>query len=95
MSVDLLAQWQADEAAVRARRTRATGTIAASEASGRAGLAVLCDGRLPTEGRTIHVGRQAATADGRLVGPDGRLYAHASSTCLVFDWPGTASQSSP
>jgi len=39
------------------------------------------------EGRTIHVGRQVATADGRLVGPDGKLYAHASTTCLVFDLP--------
>lgn len=24
-------------------------------------------------------------AEGRLVGPDGKLYAHASTTCLVFD----------
>jgi uncharacterized protein (TIGR00369 family) len=39
------------------------------------------------EGRTIHVGRQIATAEGRLVGPDGRLYAHASTTCLIFDLP--------
>lgn len=183
MSVDVLAQWRADEAAVRARRTRPTGTIAAAEAGGRSGLEVLrdmVDGRLPAapmaesldfllvrvalgeatfqgrpgprflnpmgglhggwyatlldsavgcavhaalppgrayttlefkinlvraigpdvplvraEGRTIHVGRQTATADGRLVGPDGRLYAHASTTCLVLELPGTASQSGP
>lgn len=37
------------------------------------------------EGRLIHGGRQVATAEGRLVGPDGKLYAHASTTCLVFD----------
>ena len=37
------------------------------------------------EGRLVHGGRQVATADGRLVGPDGKLYAHASTTCLVFD----------
>lgn len=37
------------------------------------------------EGRLVHSGRQVATAEGRLVGPDGRLYAHASTTCLVFD----------
>ena len=37
------------------------------------------------EGRIIHLGGQTATADARLVGPDGRLYAHASTTCLVFD----------
>jgi acyl-coenzyme A thioesterase PaaI-like protein len=24
-------------------------------------------------------------AEGRLVGPDGKLYAHASTTCLVLD----------
>lgn len=37
------------------------------------------------EGRLVHGGRQVATAEGRLIGPDGRLYAHASTTCLVFD----------
>jgi uncharacterized protein (TIGR00369 family) len=39
------------------------------------------------EGKVVHVGRQVATAEGRLVGHDGRLYAHASTTCLVFDAP--------
>ncbi len=37
------------------------------------------------EGKVIHVGRQVATAEGRIVGPDGKLYAHASTTCLIFD----------
>lgn len=37
------------------------------------------------EGRVIHAGRQTATAEGRIVGPDGKLYAHASTTCLFFD----------
>jgi uncharacterized protein (TIGR00369 family) len=37
------------------------------------------------EGKVIHMGRQVATAEGRLTGPDGKLYAHASTTCLVFD----------
>lgn len=37
------------------------------------------------EGRVIHAGRQVATAEGRLVGPDGKLYAHGTTTCLVFD----------
>ncbi|MGM8886530.1 PaaI family thioesterase [Psychrobacter sp. 1U2] len=37
------------------------------------------------EANTIHVGRQTATAEGRIVGPDGKLYAHATTTCLVFD----------
>lgn len=39
------------------------------------------------EGRLIHAGRQVATAEGRIVGPDGKLYAHASTTCLIFDHP--------
>jgi uncharacterized protein (TIGR00369 family) len=37
------------------------------------------------EGRVVHAGSQVATAEGRLVGPDGKLYAHASTTCLIFD----------
>lgn len=36
-------------------------------------------------GRVIHIGGRIATADGRLVGPDGTLYAHATTTCLIFD----------
>lgn len=40
------------------------------------------------EGSVIHPGRQVATAEGRLYGPDGTLYAHATTTCLVFDLPG-------
>ncbi|MFX1678557.1 PaaI family thioesterase [Mitsuaria sp. CC2] len=38
-------------------------------------------------GRVRHVGRQMATAEADLVGHDGKLYAHASTTCLVFDPP--------
>jgi uncharacterized protein (TIGR00369 family) len=43
--------------------------------------------RVRAEGKVIHCGRQLATADARLVGPDGTLYAHATTTCLVFDIP--------
>lgn len=43
--------------------------------------------RVRAEGRVLHCGRQLATAEARLVGPDGTLYAHATSTCLVFDFP--------
>jgi uncharacterized protein (TIGR00369 family) len=39
------------------------------------------------EARLVHGGRQVATAEARLVGPDGRLYAHATTTCLIFDLP--------
>jgi uncharacterized protein (TIGR00369 family) len=41
--------------------------------------------RVRAIGQLIHLGGQTATADARLVGPDGKLYAHASTTCLVFD----------
>lgn len=40
------------------------------------------------EGKVIHAGRQVATAEGRIVGPDGKLYAHATTTCMVFDHTG-------
>ena len=40
------------------------------------------------EGQVIHAGKQVATAEGRIVGPDGKIYAHATTTCLVFDQPG-------
>ena len=43
--------------------------------------------RVRAEGKVIHCGRQLATAEARLVGPDGNLYAHATTTCLVFDNP--------
>ncbi len=43
--------------------------------------------RVRAEGRVLHCGRQLATAEARLVGPDGTLYAHATTTCLVFELP--------
>ena len=39
------------------------------------------------DGNVIHLGRRMATADARLTGPDGKLYAHASTTCFLFDTP--------
>ncbi len=44
-------------------------------------------GPLRAIGTVIHCGRQLATAEGKVVGPDGKLYAHATTTCLVFDLP--------
>jgi uncharacterized protein (TIGR00369 family) len=41
--------------------------------------------RVRAIGRVIHCGRQLATADAQLIGPDGTLYAHATTTCLVFE----------
>jgi uncharacterized protein (TIGR00369 family) len=41
--------------------------------------------RVRAEGRVLHCGRQLATAEAKLLGPDGTLYAHATTTCLVFE----------
>ena len=35
----------------------------------------------------VHAGRQLATAEARIVDADGKLYAHGSTTCLVFPAP--------
>jgi len=43
--------------------------------------------RVRAEGKVLHCGRQLATAEARLYGPDGTLYAHATTTCLVFELP--------
>ncbi len=43
--------------------------------------------RVRAEGYLLHCGRQLATAEGRLVGPDGTLYAHSTTTCLIFELP--------
>lgn len=43
--------------------------------------------RVRAEGKVVHCGRQLATAEARLFGPDGTLYAHATTTCLVFELP--------
>ena len=50
--------------------------------------ATLKSGPLRAIGTVIHCGRQMATAEARIVGPDGKLYAHATTTCLVFQMPG-------
>ena len=39
---------------------------------------------LRAEGRVLHAGRTMRTATGELRGADGKLYAHATSTCLVM-----------
>ena len=41
--------------------------------------------RVRAEGRVLHCGRQLATAEAKLFGPDGTLYAHSTTTCLVFE----------
>lgn len=44
-------------------------------------------GPLRAIGQVLHVGRRLATAEARIDGPDGKLYAHGSTTCLVFETP--------
>ncbi len=41
-------------------------------------------GRVRAEGRVIHPGNRAATAEGNLYDARGKLLAHATTTCLVF-----------
>lgn len=36
------------------------------------------------EAKVIHVGGRTATAEGRVVDAGGKLYAHATTTCLIF-----------
>ncbi|MEY4694136.1 MAG: hypothetical protein RLZZ95_585 [Pseudomonadota bacterium] len=40
------------------------------------------------EGKVIHAGKQVATAEGRIVDAEGKVYAHATTTCLIFDHAG-------
>jgi len=44
-------------------------------------------GPVRSEGRTLSVGRRTATAEGRITDAKGRLLAHATTTCLVFEIP--------
>ncbi len=48
--------------------------------------------RVQAVAEVVHCGRQLATAQGQLLGPDGSLYAHATCTCLIFDLPESTPQ---
>jgi uncharacterized protein (TIGR00369 family) len=41
-------------------------------------------GPLRCEAKVVHVGRSTGTAEGRLTGADGKLYAHGTTTCLIM-----------
>jgi uncharacterized protein (TIGR00369 family) len=41
-------------------------------------------GKLRAIGKTLHVGKRMATAEGRLEDAAGKLYAHSSTTCIVL-----------
>ncbi len=47
-------------------------------------------GEVRAEGRALNVGRRIGTAEGRLLDSKGRLLAHATTTCLVFEFPRPA-----
>jgi uncharacterized protein (TIGR00369 family) len=47
------------------------------------------------EGKVLSAGRRVATASGQILGPDGALYAHGTTTCLIFDVPAPGNGQEP
>ncbi len=47
-------------------------------------------GPVRAEANVVHVSRQVGVAQGRLVDAAGRMYARASTTCLIFPMPASA-----
>ena len=41
-------------------------------------------GQVRCEAKVIHVGGRTATAEGRIVDHKGKLYAHGTTTCMIF-----------
>lgn len=41
-------------------------------------------GPVRAEGKVISAGKRVATAEGRLLDANGKLYAHSTTTCLIF-----------
>jgi uncharacterized protein (TIGR00369 family) len=48
----------------------------------------IASGRLTCTGSILQSGRRTALAEARLTDAKGRLLAHATSSCLIFDLPG-------
>lgn len=42
-------------------------------------------GAIRAIGKVLHVGSRLATAEGRVVDAGGKLYAHATTTCIVLN----------
>jgi uncharacterized protein (TIGR00369 family) len=42
-------------------------------------------GPVRAEGKVVASGRRMATAEGRLVDAEGRLYSHGTTTCMLFE----------
>ncbi len=51
-------------------------------------------GPLRAIGTVVHPGRQVATAEGRLVDASGKVFAHGTTTCLIFPLEHSASRRS-
>ncbi|WP_461116405.1 PaaI family thioesterase [Spirosoma jeollabukense] len=45
-------------------------------------------GKVLAIGTIVHAGRSVATAEGKIVDEQGKLYAHATTTCMIFPWKG-------
>ena len=43
-------------------------------------------GKVLAIGTLVHAGRSVATAEGKIVDEQGKLYAHATTTCMLFPW---------
>lgn len=41
-------------------------------------------GPIRAEGKVISVGKRVGTAEGRIIDAEGKLYAHGTTTCLIF-----------
>jgi uncharacterized protein (TIGR00369 family) len=44
-------------------------------------------GLLRCEAKVVHVGGRTATSEGRIVGANGKLYAHGTTTCIIVEAP--------
>jgi uncharacterized protein (TIGR00369 family) len=45
---------------------------------------LMSTGLVEAEGKVIHVGSRLATAEARVTDATGKLYAHGSTTCMIF-----------
>ncbi len=52
-------------------------------------------GEVRGEGRVIHCGHSLATAEGRMFGRDGKLIAHGTTTCMIFQSAAASASSAP
>ncbi len=41
-------------------------------------------GEVRCEAKIIYLGARTATAEGKIVDQHGKLYAHATTTCIIF-----------